>query len=279
MDRSSHSVKEIVNNALKGSRLLKQGIIKGNWEKIIGPELGRRTYVDSMKERILYINTENPVMLHQLSFIKGDIIEKVNSFLGIDYVKEVFFKVKKREVQDIFSEEQEEDEFDPNEIKISESYKNVINDATKDIEDIDIKNKIKKIMELSKKKEKFLLNEGNKKCVICGIIFSGKSRMCINCYNERRKEKISEIYEYIKKHPYANFKEINKILPELEECEYEDIKTKIKEKFKINMYKEINKDNEDGFRYYARIYFILETGIKEKFEIERLVNSQLLQFE
>ena len=45
------------------------------------------------------------------------------------------------------------------------------------------------------------------------------------------------------------------------------------------MYKEINKDNEDEFRYYARIYFILETGIKDKFEIDRLINYQLLQFE
>ena len=91
--------------------------------------------------------------------------------------------------------------------------------------------------------------------------------------------KVLEIYEEIKDNPYLVYKDILKILPDLREEEYEDIRVKIKERVKILMYKEINKDNEDEFRYYARIYFILETGIKDKFEIDRLINYQLLQFE
>lgn len=279
MSQGIHNVKDIVGDALKSSRLLKQGIIKGNWEQIVGKDLGRKTYVAGVKERVLYVNTENPVMLHQLSFVKGNMLEEVNKFLGIDYIKDIMFRVKKREVVDFFDDEVEEDSFEPNQIKLNSSYKEFIEDETSVIEDPEIRNRIKKIMELSKKKEKFLLDEGNKKCINCGVIFSGSGKICINCYNEERKNKIAEIYEEIKDNPYLVYKDILKILPDLREEEYEDIRVKIKERVKILMYKEINKDNEEEFRYYARIYFILETGIKDKFEIDRLINYQLLQFE
>ena len=279
MSQGIHNVKDIVGDALKSSRLLKQGIIKGNWEQIVGKDLGRKTYVAGVKERVLYVNTENPVMLHQLSFVKGSMLEEVNKFLGMDYIKDIMFRVKKREVEDFFYDEVEEERFEPNQIKLNSSYKDFIDDETSVIENVEIRNRIKKIMELSKKKEKFLLDEGNKKCKNCGVIFSGSGKICINCYNEQRKSKIAEIYEEIKDNPYLVYKDILKILPDLREEEYEDIRAKIKERVKVLMYKEINKDNEEEFRYYARIYFILETGIKDKFEIDRLINYQLLQFE
>ena len=73
MSQQIHNTKNIVENALKNSRLLKQGIVKGNWEKIVGKDLGRKTYVSEIRNGVLIINTENPVMLHQLSFLKESI--------------------------------------------------------------------------------------------------------------------------------------------------------------------------------------------------------------
>ena len=104
MSQGIHNVKDIVGDALKSSRLLKQGIIKGNWEKIVGKDLGRKTYVAGVKDRVLYVNTENPVMLHQLSFMKGTMLEEVNKFLEMEYIKDIMFRVKKREVEDFFDE-------------------------------------------------------------------------------------------------------------------------------------------------------------------------------
>ena len=91
MSQGIHNVKDIVGDALKSSRLLKQGIIKGNWEKIVGKDLGRKTYVVGVKDRVLYVNTENPVMLHQLSFMKGTMLEEVNKFLEMEYIKDIMF--------------------------------------------------------------------------------------------------------------------------------------------------------------------------------------------
>lgn len=278
MSQGIHNVKDIVGDAIKNSRLLKQGLIKGNWPKIIGNDLGRKTFVGGVKDRTMYVYTENPVLLHQLSFLKDEFIAKTNDFLGMPYIKNIQFKVKKREISDYFKDE-EDDDFDIDQVKLGSFYKETIEENVKDIEDDEIKNRIRKLMELSKKKEKYLLQEGNKKCKICGIIFSGSKNICINCYNEDRKNRISQVFEEVKKNPYIQYEELKRILPDLRESELIDFKEKIKEKVKTLMYKEINNDNEKNFRYYARIYYILETGLKDSYEIERLINYQLLQFE
>lgn len=278
MSQGIHNVKDIVGDAIKNSRLLKQGLIKGNWPKIIGNDLGRKTFVGGVKDRVMYVYTENPVLLHQLSFLKDEFIAKTNDFLGMPYIKNIQFKVKKREISDYFKDE-EDDDFDIDQVKLGSFYKETIEENVKDIEDDEIKNRIRKLMELSKKKEKYLLQEGNKKCKICGIIFSGSKNICINCYNEDRKNRISQVFEEVKKNPYIQYEELKRILPDLRESELIDFKEKIKEKVKTLMYKEINNDNERNFRYYARIYYILETGLKDSYEIEKLINYQLLQFE
>lgn len=278
MSQGIHNVKDIVGDAIKNSRLLKQGLIKGNWPKIIGNDLGRKTFVGGVKDRVMYVYTENPVLLHQLSFLKEEFIEKTNEFLGMPYIKNIQFKVKKREISDYFKDE-EDDDFDIDQVKLGSFYRETIEENVKDIEDDEIKNRIRKLMELSKKKEKYLLQEGNKKCKICGIIFSGSKNICINCYNEDRKNRISQVFEEVKKNPYIQYEELRRILPDLRESELIDFKEKIKEKVKTLMYKEINNDNERNFRYYARIYYILETGLKDSYEIEKLINYQLLQFE
>lgn len=278
MSQGIHNVKDIVGDAIKNSRLLKQGLIKGNWPKIIGNDLGRKTFVGGVKDRTMYVYTENPVLLHQLSFLKDEFIAKTNDFLGMPYIKNIQFKVKKREISDYFKDE-EDDDFDIDQVKLGSFYKETIEENVKDIEDDEIKNRIRKLMELSKKKEKYLLQEGNKKCKICGIIFSGSKNICINCYNEDRKNRISQVFEEVKKNPYIQYEELKRILPDLRESELIDFKEKIKEKVKTLMYKEINNDNERNFRYYARIYYILETGLKDSYEIEKLINYQLLQFE
>ena len=46
-----------IENALKNSKLLKQGIVKGNWEKIVGKDLGRKTYVSEIRNGVLIIKT------------------------------------------------------------------------------------------------------------------------------------------------------------------------------------------------------------------------------
>ncbi len=194
MSQQIHNTKNIVENALKNSKLLKQGIVKGNWEKIVGKDLGRKTYVSEIRNGVLIINTENPVMLHQLSFLKESIKSSVNDFLGIDYIIDIQYKVRKRNIEDIFENEGEEEEFDPKKIKLDNAYNKFIEEEVSVIENEEIKNRIRKLMEISKKKEKYLLQEGNKKRVYCGIIISGNGNNCINCLNEERKEKISKIF-------------------------------------------------------------------------------------
>lgn len=110
------SVNSIVNDALKKSRLLKQGMIQGNWSKIVGKELAKKSYVAMLKNSVLIVYTENSVWLQQFNFMKKDLICRINEYLKMDYISDIQFKVSKMNIEDYFKEVEEEKEFHPEEV-------------------------------------------------------------------------------------------------------------------------------------------------------------------
>ncbi len=282
MDKNNgiHSVKGIVTDALKKSRLLKQGLIQGNWSKIVGKELAKKSYVAMIKNQVLIIHVENSVWLQQFSFMKRDLIEKANDFLELDYIRDIQFKVSPMNMGDYFKNEIEEKKFEPEKVYLDRGTLDKVEVIGEKIEDNEIKEKIKKLMILSKKREKFLLEEeNNSKCIDCGVLFKGSSSRCTACENRLRNQKLELIYEYIKSKPSVRYKEMNLVLKDLRETEFEDIKEKIKTRCNIEMHKYIHTDEIDKYKEKARIYFALETGIEDEEELLHIVNNYLLRIE
>jgi hypothetical protein len=132
----------------------------------------------------------------------------------------------------------------------------------------------------SKKREKFLLEEGNSKCIDCGVIFKGTDKTrCVSCENKLRKMKRELIYDLVKTNPHISYQEVKIVLKDLRIEEFDDIKLKIKERYYKEMHDFINKDKTEDYKEHERIYFSLETGIRDNSEIEFLVNNYLLRIE
>lgn len=149
-----------------------------------------------------------------------------------------------------------------------------------EIEDEEIRNRIKKLMILSKKREKFLLEEeGNKKCIDCGVIFKGKGIRCTVCENKLRKMKLELIYNIISSNPQARYEDVKPVLKDFRETEFEDIRENIKKRAYRLMHKALNMDDMDKYREYARIFFVLETGISEEKEIDFMIKQYLERLE
>lgn len=282
MDKNNgiHSVKGIVTDALKKSRLLKQGLIQGNWSKIVGKELAKKSYVAMIKNQILIVHVENSVWLQQFSFMKRDLLEKTNDFLDLDYIRDIQFKVSPMNMGNYFKNDIEEKRFEPDKVYLDRGTLDKVEVIGEKIEDDEIKEKIKKLMILSKKREKFLLEEeNNSKCIDCGVLFKGSGKRCTTCENRLRNQKLELIFEYIKLKPNVKFREMNVVLKDLRETEFEDIKEKIKTRCNIEMHKYIHTDEIDKYRDKARIYFALETGIEDEDELLHIVNNYLLRIE
>ncbi len=63
------------------------------WSRAVGETMARNTQPAAFKGRLLLVHVSSSVWLHQLQFMKLELIEKINSACGQRLVKEIQFKI------------------------------------------------------------------------------------------------------------------------------------------------------------------------------------------
>ncbi len=98
VNRRRHSEAKAIGEAL--SELVEHLGIKSKiqeydavvrWESIVGPQIAKVATAKSIQKGLLIIRVSNGPWRHELSIRKREIIEKLNSALGHDVVKDIRF--------------------------------------------------------------------------------------------------------------------------------------------------------------------------------------------
>ena len=76
------------NNLLQSYRLY---TLKSNWSHIMGSQIGRYSYIYDIRDGVITIGVINSAWMSQLFIYKRQIKEKINSYLGELYVKDIKF--------------------------------------------------------------------------------------------------------------------------------------------------------------------------------------------
>ena len=173
------SVKEMIEEAMKKSNTLRISMIKGAWQKI-AENLVMKSEPLGIKDGILYVIVENSICLHAMNMKKGKYIEKINRLLKGEYVIDIKYRIGKI---DLKAKMERGDNFFP------EKEEKITEHKTKDMS---IEESIKYLTFLSKKREKYLLEKGYKKCKNCGSIFYGKESFCSKCRGEQETVTINK---------------------------------------------------------------------------------------
>lgn len=63
------------------------------WNDLVGDVIATHARPHAFKGRLLLVHVSNSTWLHQLLFLKKDIIEKVNEAYGKEMVTEIKFKI------------------------------------------------------------------------------------------------------------------------------------------------------------------------------------------
>ena len=63
------------------------------WEEAVGKNIARRAKAVSLRNDILFVHVQNSVWLQELSLLKEGIIEKINTLVGKDVVRDIVFRV------------------------------------------------------------------------------------------------------------------------------------------------------------------------------------------
>jgi predicted nucleic acid-binding Zn ribbon protein len=64
------------------SRELREHRIAARWASIVGPRVAGRTVPDGLAQGVLWVRVQNSAWLHELSFLKAEIAERVNQTVG-----------------------------------------------------------------------------------------------------------------------------------------------------------------------------------------------------
>jgi len=63
------------------------------WEEAVGKNIARRARAMSVRNEILFVTVQNSVWLQELALLKEGIIEKINSLVGRQVIKDIVFRI------------------------------------------------------------------------------------------------------------------------------------------------------------------------------------------
>jgi hypothetical protein len=63
------------------------------WRNAVGPQIASQTYPDSLKRGVLFVRVSAPVWMHQLQFMKEEILSKLNELSSPEEVRNLRFSI------------------------------------------------------------------------------------------------------------------------------------------------------------------------------------------
>lgn len=101
MRRRKHSTKLLPIGDVLSTAFQKRGmapLLRDNkplklWPQAVGPQIAAQTQPESLHSGTLFVRTTSSVWVHELHFMKEDILQKINELMGKPVVRDIHFKV------------------------------------------------------------------------------------------------------------------------------------------------------------------------------------------
>ena len=119
------------------------------WKDTVGGFIARNTKPSSLIDGKFCIWVKNSVLLSELHLLSSNLIEKINSKIGKDVVKELRFQFKQFSCCSQENQPQRTAEINSeiDEIEIGQETSQKINEAIQDVEDAELKRVLRRVFE------------------------------------------------------------------------------------------------------------------------------------
>lgn len=67
-----------------------------HWHKVVGPRIAGKTTPDGLDKGVLWVRVDSSAWMHQLSFLRAEIVEKANELCGSKVITDVRFHLGRR---------------------------------------------------------------------------------------------------------------------------------------------------------------------------------------
>lgn len=146
-------IRSILEKTLKALEIdtpLKGYSVFGAWKEIVGEAVANQTQPRAIRNRILFLDVSHSTWMQQLQFLKPTLLEKINHYLGEPLIQDIRFKLGKISTtlsspSVPFSLEKE---------KLDQRTLTRIESALKEIEDEELRNRLRYVLIKGAKLEK-----------------------------------------------------------------------------------------------------------------------------
>lgn len=93
--KNFEDIRSIIGDIVKKSNMrqrLNISNIFNHWEEIVGTEIYKKTKPERITGGTLYLSVSTSIWANELSLMSDKLIEKINSFIGEEVVKNIRFR-------------------------------------------------------------------------------------------------------------------------------------------------------------------------------------------
>lgn len=205
----------IIPKTMKNLGLLKEykkNQIFYKWGDIVGKEIEKHISPQEINFGVLYVYANSSVWANNFQYLKIEIIEKINDFLGYKFVKDIqFTRLRKKKIDNYSSVLERKIDLGKYVRRVPITDEDLILADTKvqQIENENLRQKLKTIYLKSVQLTKLKKDYGWIACERCGRLTPKEKPICFNCLREIKEEKEATIIEIFEEMPWANYQDIS----------------------------------------------------------------------
>ncbi len=180
-----NTLKYILDSVLQKKQIYVK--IKGNlallkWDEIVGEKLANYTTPIFYKENTIFIGVVSPLFMRELTFMKADILKKINESITDSPVKNIKFKLVSQIQKKTKGRAKEDEYLFYEDIKLTQSDIDWVKSVADRLKvENGLKEKYLELLTFYKKNEKLKKQLGYKACKKCGALFKGEGPLCPVC--------------------------------------------------------------------------------------------------
>jgi hypothetical protein len=184
------------------------------WPKIVGKHISNNVSPVRLEFRKLFLYTSHPIWAAQLSYMKDEIKNKINSFMGEYLVEELVFTNVKPEKIDFDDNGSEADMGrEIQKLDIPDERVNEISHELEGVQDDELRKILLKVQINDEKYKKYRKNANWHPCSKCHTLCPPEDQLCDSCKRNANIDRLKSIRRYLMDVPWARFCDIVKAIP------------------------------------------------------------------
>ena len=184
------------------------------WPKIVGKHISDNVSPVKLEFKKLFLYTSHPVWATQLSYMKEEIKNKINSFMGEYLVEDLVFTNIKPEKIDFDDTDNEVNlGREIKKLNISDEEVREISHNLDEVQDDDLRKLLLKVKINDEKLKKYRKNANWHPCSKCNTLCPPEDQLCDSCKRNANIDRLKSIRRYLMDVPWARFCDIVKTIP------------------------------------------------------------------